>query len=92
MFQSVVGKLSTDRVAGKVMFSQARVIVYTGGEGGIRACTWAGGVCRGWVSAWGGGCLTDTPRATDAVGTHHTGMHPCFSIFFSTVIHLKTGE
>ena len=53
---------------GKVIFSQASVILLMGG-----------GVCSGGVPAPGGVPGGDPPgTATAAGGTHPTGMHSCF--------------
>ena len=53
------------------MFSQASVILSTGGGGmrGEGGCTWQGGACQGACMAG------ETSTAAD--GTHPTGMHSC---------------
>ena len=66
------------RSTGKVIFSQASVILSTGG-----GCCSRGGVCLPWGStlggAWSGGGAWWRPlgMSTAAGGMHPTGMHSC---------------
>ena len=82
---------------GKVIFSQARVILFTGGG----VVPGPGGVVLG-----PGGCLVENPprTATAAGGTHPTGMHSCFLLMnaswnkyilntsLNTIIHTQVYE
>ena len=60
------------------MFSQASVILFTGGGGGYPSMDW------GRHPTLGRHPRTDTasppPTATAVDGTHPTGMHSCFKI------------
>ena len=74
------------RSCGKVLFLHQSMILFTGVVHGGEACI-AGGMRGGVVCAWqraymagsmcvgGGGCAGE--MATDAGGTHPTGMHSC---------------
>ena len=62
---------------GKVIFSQASVILLTGGRSGP-----AGGSALGSVCSRGGGAWWRPPgTATPAGGTHPTGMHSCLIVY-----------
>ena len=60
----------------EVIFSQASVILSTGGV----PAPAGGGLFLGGVCSWGGVPGGDTPgTATAAGGTHPTGMHSCLN-------------
>ena len=63
------------------IFSQACVILFTGG-GGVGAWSRGGVHGPGGVCMVRGGAWSPPETATAAGGTHPTGMHSCFSFFF----------
>ena len=72
-----------NKVWGKVIFLHPFVILFTGGVPGLGGCLVPGGCLipgEGLVQGGSGpgGVPSDPPRtATDAGGTHPTGMHSC---------------
>ena len=83
MFQPV-NEVSFVPVWGKIIFSQASVILSTGGAWsgecrGLGGCLVWGGLLREGVTWW----RLPPGTATAAGGTHPTGMHSCsFSVLF----------